>query len=88
MNDPEDASTRRRGNWMSGIAIGLACLLLAVVLYVLSIGPVVLLHEVVDTKRMRWSADAIEAAYAPLVWWHDRDLPGAQLLDAYVEWWD
>lgn len=71
----EDA--RKRGY---GTTVAMA-LLVFVVVYVLSVGPVVVLVE-------RWGTGeaVIEVVYRPLGWLHD-NTPLRQPVDAYLEFW-
>ncbi len=87
MPDHETVPDTRRSTWATRIVIAAATVLLLLVLYVLSIGPAILVFEAAGSHR-GWVRDGIQAVYRPLEWWHEAELPGAELLNDYVRWWE
>ena len=84
MSEPQPVTRRRSGGRAVVVAAGL--LLALPVLYVLSIGPAVWIHQngnlSADTKA------AIETAYAPLEGLANAFEPIEDALDWYVEFWE
>ncbi|MDB4614451.1 hypothetical protein OAH18_02050 [bacterium] len=53
------------------------------ILYVLSLGPAIVLHQ----NAAKSTQGLIERYYSPLVYWMSHNLPGHQVLEAYARWW-
>jgi len=73
-----EKSSDRGSGWWLWLALPAA----ALALYVLSVGPAVLLAK----NRGNAAKNTVEQVYAPLVWLH-RNTPLRRPLDAYVELW-
>jgi len=71
---------REEGGWQRWAGYA-ALVLLALVLYVLSLGPFLLLCD-----RMGWGRSAVSVVYAPMIWLYD-NTPLQGPLDWYVSLW-
>ena len=69
----------------SGAAVALAMVILLPILYVLSVGPAVMLVETTGTENEL--GPILEVFYFPVVWLHE-NTPLRGPLDAYVKLWE
>jgi len=67
---------------LPGFGVGLAFVALCAALYVLSVGPTVMLRD-----RGYVSAVKLETTYTPLVWFCDRCPPIGEVVEWYAEKW-
>jgi hypothetical protein len=86
MVDPDPAQPdRKRGPLPAWWAVGLF-LLMAFVLYAMSLGPVIALMD--HFPPPDWLEAVLDAVYMPLEWLYDHSGQTLKrLFDSYIDWW-